>query len=444
MIINPELRRNLWLEFTTQRLIVTPLIIGAILYLCYLTGIVSVLKVAYFIFIFYLFLWGTKLASESIPDEINNRTWDLQRLSVIKPWTLSWGKLLGSPAYAWYGALLALIPYIIISLQTQTPASIALKVFILILGGLFAHSVALLFSMNALQYEKNTKVSTFFYFLIGLLFGWIATHSTLNAFLFNDAYAPFKWYSFNIDFTFYLYSLCIFLVWSVIGIYRSMRSALQYPTLPWVWFVFTVFCMVYFSGFFIWKIEKFDDIMRAIPDALPKYVAFSVAVFITYLALFSEKINVITYKKIIHNVTKPKKAPKWIASFILVIIIGIWISFSPSIKFHELNFIPVVFITSAILFLIRDILIIHYFQFADNPKRAVITSVFYITVLYLLAPGLANALTNYKSVLFFLPGSGKDWIISLLSPAVQAAFMIFMVKQRWRAQSTSTNSISVS
>jgi pimeloyl-ACP methyl ester carboxylesterase len=50
-------------------------------------------------------LWGTRLAANSILDEMADKTWDWQRLSILSPWTMTWGKLFGATAFAWYGGL---------------------------------------------------------------------------------------------------------------------------------------------------------------------------------------------------------------------------------------------------------------------------------------------------------------------------------------------------
>jgi len=437
MIINPEFHRNLWLELSKQRLIATPMVIAAILYLCYLIKTVSIQEAAYFIFLFYLFLWGTKAACESIPDEIKNKTWDNQRLSALSPWTLAWGKLLGATSYAWYGALLALIPYTILLLRVQSPTIVALQLATLILGGLFAHSVAFLSSMVALQWESHTKIKTFFYFLTGLFISWFLTSLTLGA-LAAGPLLVYQWFHFSLEaFWFNFASLCLFLLWTLIGIYRNMRHSLQYPSLPWVWFSFTLFCMIYFSGFFFFSKAHFKAHFFEqynINAYIPQYVAFSVAVFLCYLALFSEKLNIVTYKKVIHNIKKPKSFPRWIACAILILLMGAWIAFLPTIEIEKIKLIPAIFIIASILFITRDILIIHYFQFADRPQHALFTAAFYLAIVYLLAPALVGALTHSGLMAFFFPIIGENSSLAILAPGLEVLFMIWMLQKRWVAQ----------
>ncbi|HRE30881.1 MAG TPA: hypothetical protein PLD88_02805 [Candidatus Berkiella sp.] len=72
MIQNPELRRNIWLDFSIHRLLLTPTILALIIYLAYLTSPKNSAGVAFYIACFFIFLWGTKLASETVIEEINN------------------------------------------------------------------------------------------------------------------------------------------------------------------------------------------------------------------------------------------------------------------------------------------------------------------------------------------------------------------------------------
>ena len=36
------------------------------------------------------FVWGVRLASDSVANEVRDRTWDTQRMSAISPWSMTW------------------------------------------------------------------------------------------------------------------------------------------------------------------------------------------------------------------------------------------------------------------------------------------------------------------------------------------------------------------
>ena len=114
--MNPELRRNLWLQFSAIRLVLAPVVIGAILALTWLVadrewrGVAQVGEAIYSLLIL---LWGTRRAADLVAEEIAGGTWDGQRMSALGAWQMSWGKLLGGTSYVWYCAGLAFLAQVI-------------------------------------------------------------------------------------------------------------------------------------------------------------------------------------------------------------------------------------------------------------------------------------------------------------------------------------------
>ena len=110
--MNPELRRNLWLEITTHRLLAMPVVLGlAFLALAAIDKPNAAEHVGWLGlggFVVLTMFWGARLAGNSIIDEITDKTWDWQRLSTLAPWTMTWGKLFGATVFAWYGGLTCL------------------------------------------------------------------------------------------------------------------------------------------------------------------------------------------------------------------------------------------------------------------------------------------------------------------------------------------------
>ena len=111
--MNPEFRRQLWLQFSATRLIVLPLLVLA----CFaaaglsqpddLPQTLALVGAA----LFGLLVWGmgTLAAGASVIDEITEHTWDQQRMSALQPWAMTWGKLAGATSYGWYGGLICLL-----------------------------------------------------------------------------------------------------------------------------------------------------------------------------------------------------------------------------------------------------------------------------------------------------------------------------------------------
>ena len=104
MRINPEIRRNIWLEFSLHRAIAMPLVLGVVFYIASQTfsGIPPYRNLASasgLVFFLLVKVWGGHKAAESVIDEVNDNTWDFQKLSALSPWSLTFGKLFGSTIY---------------------------------------------------------------------------------------------------------------------------------------------------------------------------------------------------------------------------------------------------------------------------------------------------------------------------------------------------------
>ena len=129
---NPELQRNLWLEITPYRLVSMPLIIAAVAYLAFVSDGyhlgTSVASATVGLFFVISLIWGTKLAAETVMNEIRDHTWDGQRMSVLTPWELTCGKLFGSTLYTWYGGAICLVLYLAAAATTAPEQSLRITV----------------------------------------------------------------------------------------------------------------------------------------------------------------------------------------------------------------------------------------------------------------------------------------------------------------------------
>ena len=97
-MINPEFKRNLWLSFSTHRLIGMPAFLTLIFMTIALADFRSEIASSLYVssisaFIFIVWLWGARNANSTIVDELRDKTWDQQRMSSLDPWTMTWGKL---------------------------------------------------------------------------------------------------------------------------------------------------------------------------------------------------------------------------------------------------------------------------------------------------------------------------------------------------------------
>ncbi|WP_374575239.1 hypothetical protein [Phenylobacterium sp.] len=126
--MNPEFRRNLWLEASPRRMTWAAVTLA----LVYAAALLSTrgrpefaphaLSAAGFVvFLVCGLLWGARSAGGAVLGEITERTWDFQRLSALTPWQMTWGKLFGASSLAWICALSGLAAMIPLMQQTRAP-----------------------------------------------------------------------------------------------------------------------------------------------------------------------------------------------------------------------------------------------------------------------------------------------------------------------------------
>lgn len=466
MISNPELRRNIWLDFSIHRIVLTPIIIGLIVYLAYLSKASVGEEVAFYIACYFIFIWGPKLASETVIEEVNNNTWDFQRQSAISPWSMTLGKCLGSTLYTWYGAAISLFYYVILHFMDPTPLAstfpeaiqnavqaklasmqtpLAVEIGVLVMGGLLTQAFALLLSIQILpqiRHEHSNK--TFRYFFFASVTGMIVTSMLLGAQ--SNTTKTLTWHHMEVnEAAFCALSCLIFLGWATMGLYRTFSKELQYHNIPWVWLAFNVFCMGYFSGFGAVMSETTkSSLLNNMPNielllkTAPFYAAFTIASLLCYFALFTDSLNSIRYRKLItrfneNNLEETlQQLPWWTISYALTLIAGILaVVMSANLTIKEFSMPTLIF--TSILFMLRDILLLHYFFLGNNPKRAQSAAILYLALLWIIFPmllGLLHAEALYPAL---LPSWGQNTPLALGSVLVQIGLLGFLCRARWQA-----------
>ncbi|MGE3319236.1 MAG: hypothetical protein AB7I18_08055 [Candidatus Berkiella sp.] len=444
MIHNPELRRNIWLDFSLHRLILTPITLGLMTYLCYLASPNMGATFAFYAACFFMYLWGPRLSADTVMDEVNHNTWDFQRQSAISPWTMTIGKWVGSTLFTWYGAVIALSFYVMIHIYANLPRShLSTEVPVLIIGALLTQALSLLLSLQILPLVRNeTSNRTFSYFFLAVLTGVIITGHCLSA---VSSHATVTWHHmiFNQS-QFYTLSMLGFLAWAIIGLYRSFSKELQYHNIPWVWLVFNLYCILHFSGFS----SLFDNKPTAYfknPDlniiisATPYYFAFTISIILCYFALFTDSLSSLRYRKLFmrYSENNPIEAlqliPWWVVSFLLAIVVGLLSAVMPQAFTDRLKeYSPSVFILTSLLFLLRDILLVNFFFLSKNPRRAQGSAIIYLALLWIGFPMLLEAMHLGYLVPLLLPTWGKNTALCFISVAAQIGFIGILCWNKWQ------------
>lgn len=432
MNLNPEFRRNLWLELTPYRLVGMPLILGVLLFLAYLLDGrqygESVAATALVLFGLLTFLWGTRLAAESLISEIREHTWDSQRMSVIGPWSMTWGKLLGSTIYPWYGALICLLVYL-----TSRPA-FDLTLFetaVLMVGsGLFGQAVGLLVSLQATR--KSQRYGRF-QTTAFLALGAGCAVSVLN-WPFAKAEGVFWYGRHYADEGFVLISLMLFLGWAVFGIYRLIRAELQLPSLPWAWGAFVLFLIAYFSGFPGGDGWRFGQSIWQ-PRLL---CAFLIALALAYGTLFSERKDPVAFNRLLQSLAQRQWRrslegfPLWLSTLPFVVLTGALLITAELTSGPNQAEPLAVAAAAMVLFLLRDVGLLLFLNLGRNPKRADMLTVLLLVLFYTVIPAILAALDLDRLAGLFWPVPGASAAIVLPAALCQAAAMLWFLGRRWR------------
>ncbi len=457
MRLNPEIQRYLWQDFSLHRTIAMPSVLLAVVLLASLIHGATVAIVGATGFYVLVFFWGGSQAANAVIEEINTSTWDNYRLSPVSPWALCFGKLFGAPLFSWYGGLMALGIYVIASLMYRPdllpgipvpPVEIFYNVLLMVASALLCHAVAMLTSMQTLQLRtRSSRFNSVAYLICGLVASHIffsLRQATMLLEIGKINKIPnmsLNWFGMTIGLdNFMLCSLLLFLGWTLIGLVRTMREELKIRNVPWVWALFLLFLMVYCSGFAygdpaLWKdTRNFAKILHLLA---PRNfgIAFFIALGATYAVIFTDVLSVTRYRMLCYYAGKKnwlktgQLTPRWVVSLALALLAGLAMIATNGEDAGR----TALMVIGLLLFLLRDMCILHFFLFAPNTRRAHMATMFYLAVLYGLLPGILGAMRLEHGVLFFLPYYKEDAnLLNLIPALLQLGIAGALLLHRWQ------------
>lgn len=427
MNINPEFQRQLYLEFSTARLVGVPLILACIFALTYLIDehhfAAITAQSALGLFLLMVSFWGARQAVDSVLEEQRSHTWDTQRLSSLNPWTMVCGKLLGSTLVVWYGCIICLAVY---GIANANPRNFFWVCGYAITSGLLVQNLSLLLSLIALRKNRtnSNSVITGFAILAAFVIGsWIMPFSEEPDTLHTDTMTT--WYGIDTTVQFLtLITVCVALFWCVVGNYRLMAQELRIRTLPSVWLAFALFLIVYIGGFI--PAGEFDQYFYI--------TAFSICLTLSYLIVFTEYNDPMRIKRLLTYISQEnwlrsaEELPLWCVTFVLAAVLALPLSFSQPADIEELHIYPI----AILLFLLRDIGIFLFFSFGKNPQRAFSVTLLWLVLLYGVFPSLFAAAKLDGVAAVFFPLVADNMGISIVFMVVQSALVWYFLYQRWQ------------
>lgn len=436
--MNPEFLRNLVLELTPHRLIAMPLILVLIYAVAMLTrDPTDISETARFVMIAVLVLWGTRLAADAVLGEVAARTWDAQRMSSLGPWSMGWGKLLGSTAAAWYVAALS-VPAFLYSGRFD-----GVDLVRVLMLGLFAQSLALFTSLVVLRQRlEKMRFQVTLSQLAGIggaILFWV---------LLDRRGRDIAWYGteFTRDY-FLLLSGITFAAWSCFGIHRLLRAELQFRCWPVGWTGFVLFCAVYIAGF---GHGGPYDIERAIIPGLDVvsrlFAAYLPIVALTWIAAYAEPKGFVRLRRWGSHLRSGDlsrildSTPVWIPGLAIGMAVGLaliatW-GLSPHVRelyqgFQDLDSLAA-FVAALFLFLLRDIGVLHLLTLDGRARRGQLAALVYLAVLYVLIPLLLAGLGFYDALPVLLPYASGSVALIVLPVLLQVVVVGVLLAARWR------------
>ena len=429
--MNPELRRNLWLELSTHRLLAAPAVIALIAMLIFVSSkseaLQSLAMASAGGFTLMVMLWGTQLAGACVIDEARDRTWDCQRLSAIDPWAMTWGKLLGATAFAWYGGFILLLLFLATGSQSKLP--VWHTAALMISGAILLHAIALNASVLAAHKGITSRGTGAF---VLLLLAFIAISS--GASIVDNVDKAVRWWGWSLQHGDLLLGTTLtFGGWALLGAYRSMCTALEIRTTPWALPLFILFAAGYLAGFAV-RGEANDP--RVLFSVMASGVVIAMA--FTYVLLFAEKSGAGAWQQLRVRLQARQwqrvlqEVPLWLTALATGLAFAICASLvstgaGTGSFLNEVGLAPV----AVMLFAVRDAAIFQFFALARQPKRVIAATVLYLLLLYMVVPGLLNALGGEVLAQLVLPPLVKSPATTTMVMLVQAAIAIALAYWRW-------------
>lgn len=451
-----ELQRQCWLEFSRQRLILMPLILAGILFVVHLGNdtlfaedfpryAIEMQEWCATLFGLLVIVWGTRMASSTITEELTARTWDFQRMSSLSPSEMLLGKLFGGTSYAWYGGAMLLAMFVYFDIRTGTePYFMLSNLLHFLLIGVFAHAMAIflmLLTLRASEFRHKPRgtIVLLLVLLVVLLPVFVVAGFSNNVSLLpeagNSGFETISWYgrSFYVH-SFFLLSLLTFTSWTVLASYRVMASELQTRQYALAWPIFLIFLCIYVAGFSP-EIPEFDHVVKVSPSVLSSLVITSIAL---YIGLFFDPSHVTSLRAFVHHVrlrhTRKilELIPAWVSGGIvfsaclLVAMLHIAIHIEGGAA-KAFSILPLLW------FFLRDAGIFVLLQLS-GARRTRAAFFVYLWVLYFLLPLTLESLAWTQLLAAFTPIAleSEQTLLANISAIMQAAAAWLLVKRQWR------------
>jgi len=453
MWFSPELQRNLWLQLSWGRLFAAPILLGILV-----AALMSAMspppshmaEFARWGFVLLLAFWSTRRVADSLAEEVGGGTWESQRMSGMSAWSMVWGKLIGGAIFPWYCALICLGVMVWYGLQAgpgEMRVPLSQQVATLLLGAVLGQATSLvvaLLLLRKVQFRRRLTVTLAQ--IAGLLAFGLAVGWDYSANPWSAGVGVIHWYDRDYDaYQFYLTSAGVFTAWALLAGWRLMRAELLYVNRPWMWTLFTLFCLAYAAGFVKWAIEALTSRLA---------IACVVGLMLTYAAFFGEAKDPVRYRwglarfKAFQWWRALEFMPWWLISYFAAAVAGAatiwsiatggqltwqdswWFTLQRDASWITLGAVAYN-IVALLLFVLRDIFFLLWLNFGKVRGRADLAGLVVLAIAY----GPLPMLLIGAGLMKFLPAVIPFAVTNLFAvawPAAEMVGMAFLLFLRWR------------
>ncbi|MGN7612798.1 hypothetical protein ACQZV8_12015 [Magnetococcales bacterium HHB-1] len=427
---NPEFKRYLWLELSPVRLVIMPITLSLLFALYLLIASDSnglemdfswQLQEQFGVRVFYVlvFLWGARQAADAVWREVADHTWDWQRLSSLSPWTLTWGKLLGSSIFSWYGALLCLLlaAHAMVNNDLLSWDRTLILLIWLLLCGIMAQALSLLTStQSAMKVGSVSKRHVSVHFFIGLAVLPIAIIGFEMLRASPEEREIIQWYTYTIDLgLFFFFSGLFYCFWAVVGAARTIGQALKTRETFSVWAIFVILTLLYVGGFFYQGIDAMDMPLHGVSRI--GLVLFGMTLFsisLTQIVALIEAKDIMVFRAMHQGIEQKnwllvwQVFPCWGQTLLVSAVVLIIALIFPSLeqitlegRLYEVGMLQWS-IVGVFFLLLRDMGVLVLLHLLPKIKRPDSAMLFYLVMVYIVLPSFVDvAGLTYLTVAFF-------------------------------------------
>jgi hypothetical protein len=441
---NTEFIRNLWLEARLPRMVGISTLLGALFLLIWLrTGLSATLSnVALTAYVAIIFIWGNRLAANSVIQEVNNGTWDSQRMSAISPWAMTVGKLYGGTIFVWFSGLICLGVYAWSESRSGFSAKLIQTTIIYLCCGLLSHIISLIVSLVAIRKRRAYgQLRVWLYQFIGLAAAIPILSFATNAIDKGDRFftrvSEISWYGMPFQqFEFVAAAIVIYVIWGNIAVYRMMRIELLSRNGPWLWLVFTIFTAAFIVG--IDMPDRWANAFhRMSPWASPLWRSMSagllIVLFLAYVVTLLEKKDRFVFLLLKRYASERRwrnffqLLPRQASTFVIALaIIGyMTVQALPNADTSSIG-APLMAFISIFLFAARDIGVITLMSLWHPSPRADMIALVCLAISYSLVPALFFAAGINSLRPLFQPVLTGDMGLNLTLIGLETA-MVYLI-----------------